>query len=157
MQHATVNGNSPATVSRPCAWPIADDSYLLREAIGQVLETRAAASSVVAVCSDGDELLAAVEDHRPDVVVVDIRMPPSGDDEGIAIANRLRETHPDIGVVVLSQYVDPRYGLALLEQRLRRARVPAQGAPARPRAPDRRGRGGRALAARWSTRRSSRR
>ena len=57
------------------------------------------------------------------MVVTDIRMPPSGDDEGIAVANRLRETHPEIGVVVVSQYADPRYGLALLERRIRRARA----------------------------------
>src|SRR5206468_763296 len=61
---------------------IADDSYLLREAIGQVLE-REPDVDVVAVCSDGNELLAAVEEHHPVVVIVDIRMPPSGDDEGI--------------------------------------------------------------------------
>jgi DNA-binding NarL/FixJ family response regulator len=93
----------------------ADDSYLLREAIGHVLES-APGIELIATCSDGDELMAAVEDLRPAVVVTDIRMPPSGDDEGIAIANRLRETHPEIGVVVVSQYADPRYGLALLER-----------------------------------------
>ena len=49
------------------------------------------------------------------MVLTDIRMPPSGDDEGIAVANRLRQTHPELGVVVVSQYADPRYGLALLE------------------------------------------
>jgi DNA-binding NarL/FixJ family response regulator len=98
----------------PLRVAIADDSYLLREAIGQILEQEPGVE-VVAVCSDGDELLAAVEIHHPAVVIVDIRMPPSGDDEGITIANRLRETHPDIGVVVLSQFADPRYGLALLE------------------------------------------
>ena len=57
-----------------------------------------------------------MEAERPDVVVTDIRMPPSGDGEGIAFANRLRETHPEIGVVVVSQYADPRYGLALLDR-----------------------------------------
>ena len=54
--------------------------------------------------------------ERPDVVVTDIRMPPSGDGEGIVFANRLRDTHPEIGVVVVSQYADPRYGLALLDR-----------------------------------------
>jgi DNA-binding NarL/FixJ family response regulator len=57
-----------------------------------------------------------VDAELPDVVVTDIRMPPSGDFEGVAFANRLRETHPRIGVVVVSQYADPRYGLALLEE-----------------------------------------
>ena len=98
----------------PLRVAVADDSYLLREAIGQVLD-REPGVDVVAVCADGNELLSAVAAHHPDVVIVDIRMPPSGDDEGIAIANGLRETHPDIGVVVLSQFADPRYGLALLE------------------------------------------
>ena len=56
-----------------------------------------------------------MEAERPDVVLTDIRMPPSGDDEGITVANRLRETHPDVGVVVVSQYANPRYGVALLE------------------------------------------
>jgi DNA-binding NarL/FixJ family response regulator len=114
MEQETVQGRQHGNGKPPLRVAIADDSYLLREAIGQVLE-REPGIDVVAVCSDGDELMAAVEEHHPAVVIVDIRMPPSGDDEGIAIANRLRETHPDIGVVVLSQYVDPRYGLALLE------------------------------------------
>jgi DNA-binding NarL/FixJ family response regulator len=93
---------------------LADDSCLLREAIGRLLESEPRVD-VVAVCSDGDELMAAVAEDRPDVVIVDIRMPPSGPGEGISIANRLRDTHPEIGVVVLSQFADPRYGLALLE------------------------------------------
>ncbi len=92
---------------------IADDSYLVREALGHLLDTDPRVE-LVARCQDGDELAATVEAERPDVVVTDIRMPPSGDDEGIAFANRLRETHPEIGVVVVSQYADPRYGLALL-------------------------------------------
>jgi DNA-binding NarL/FixJ family response regulator len=93
---------------------LADDSYLVREAITHVLDG-APEVEIVATCEDGDELRAAVEAQRPDVVLTDIRMPPSGDDEGIAIANDLRETHPGIGVVVVSQYADPRYGIALLE------------------------------------------
>jgi DNA-binding NarL/FixJ family response regulator len=91
---------------------VADDSYLMREAIRQVLE-QLASVDVVAVCVDGDELRAAVNRELPDVVLTDVRMPP-GDDEGIRIAASLRETHPEIGVVVLSQYAEPRYGLELL-------------------------------------------
>jgi DNA-binding NarL/FixJ family response regulator len=93
---------------------LADDSYLVREAIAHVLDTEPG-FLLVATCEDGDALLAAVEDERPDLVLTDIRMPPSGDDEGIRIANRLREAHPDIGVVVVSQYANPRYGVALFE------------------------------------------
>jgi len=67
------------------------------------------------VCGDLDALLAAVESASPDVVVTDIRMPPGNADEGIRASARLRETHPDVGVVVLSQYSEPSYALALLE------------------------------------------
>ena len=92
---------------------VADDSYLMREAIIYLLETEPRID-IVAICEDGPDVLAAVDAHQPDVVLTDIRMPPSGDDEGIRIANRLRETHPKVGVVVVSQYADPRYGVALL-------------------------------------------
>jgi DNA-binding NarL/FixJ family response regulator len=94
---------------------VADDSYLVREALGWLLESDPRVK-LVALCQDGRELMAAVEAELPDVVVTDIRMPPLGDDEGIAFANRLRDTHPEIGVVVVSQYVGPRYGLALFER-----------------------------------------
>jgi len=87
----------------------------MREAILQVIE-QIDGLEVVAECPDGDALRAAVLEHDPDVVVTDIRMPPSGDDEGIRIARRLRRTHPATGVIVLSQYSDIRYGLGLLEQ-----------------------------------------
>jgi DNA-binding NarL/FixJ family response regulator len=94
---------------------VADDSYLVREALGHLLDTDPRVE-LIGVCENGDELVATVEEVLPDVVVTDIRMPPSGDDEGIAFANRLRDTHPGIGVVVVSQYADPRYGLALLKE-----------------------------------------
>jgi DNA-binding NarL/FixJ family response regulator len=93
---------------------LADDSFLMREALSQLVE-HLGGIDVVAACEDGATLLAAVEREQPDVVVTDVRMPPSGDDEGIRIAQRLRATHPQIGVVVLSHYAEPRYGLELLE------------------------------------------
>jgi DNA-binding NarL/FixJ family response regulator len=93
---------------------LADDSYLVREAITHVLETEPGFELVASV-DNGPALLAAVEAVEPDVVLTDIRMPPSGDAEGIDVANRLRETHPQLGVVVVSQYADPTYGLSLLE------------------------------------------
>ena len=92
----------------------ADDSFLMREALERVLE-RLGGVEVLAGCVDGDALLAAVDEHRPDVVLADMRMPPSGDEEGIRVANRLRERHPGIGVVVLTQYAEPRYALELLK------------------------------------------
>ena len=93
---------------------LADDSYLIREALQEVL---AAVDGVELVASfaDGDSLLTAIDAEPPDVVIADIRMPPTGDDEGIRVARRLRETHPEVGVVVLSQYSGASYALALLE------------------------------------------
>jgi DNA-binding NarL/FixJ family response regulator len=93
---------------------LADDHYLVREGVRRLLETRPE-FNVVSVCGDLGSLLAAVDAERPDVVVTDIRMPPDGTDEGIQAAERLRETHPEVGVVVLSQYANPKYVLALLE------------------------------------------
>jgi DNA-binding NarL/FixJ family response regulator len=93
---------------------LADDHYLVREGVRRLLETQPELE-VVAACADFDELLAAVDTEQPNVVLTDIRMPPTGVDEGIQAAERLRETHPDVGVVVLSQYAEPRYALALLE------------------------------------------
>ena len=92
----------------------ADDSFLMREALERVLE-RLGGVEVLAGCVDGDALLAAVDEHRPDVVLADMRMPPSGDEEGIRVANRLRERHPGVGVVILTQYAEPRYALELLK------------------------------------------
>jgi DNA-binding NarL/FixJ family response regulator len=92
----------------------ADDSYLMREALERVFDRLPDVEALLG-CDDGDALLAAVAEQRPDVVVTDLRMPPSGDDEGIRIASRLRRDEPGIGVVVLSQYADPRYALQLVE------------------------------------------
>jgi DNA-binding NarL/FixJ family response regulator len=93
---------------------IAEDSYLVREAVRQLLE-RASEIEVVAVCEDTRGLLEAVEREAPDVVVSDIWMPPFQGDDGIRVAARLRETHPSIGVVILSQYADPGLALELFE------------------------------------------
>jgi DNA-binding NarL/FixJ family response regulator len=93
---------------------LADDHYLVREGVRRLLETQPDLE-VVAACGDLDELLEAVKAERPDVVVTDIRMPPTGIDEGIRAAEQLRTTHPSIGVVVLSQYSQPAYALKLLE------------------------------------------
>ena len=98
----------------PIRLVLADDHYLVREGILRLLEARPDLD-VVAVCDDLSSLLAAVEAERPDVVLTDIRMPPSDTDEGIQAAERLRETHPEIGVVVLSQYANPSYALALFQ------------------------------------------
>jgi DNA-binding NarL/FixJ family response regulator len=110
---ATVEPGEDAAI-RPIRVVLADDSYLARQALEHVLEA-VDGIKVVASCRDRDSLLLAVEAQRPDVVVTDIRMPPTETDEGVQVAMRLRESHPTIGVVVLSQFAEPRYGLALLE------------------------------------------
>jgi DNA-binding NarL/FixJ family response regulator len=98
----------------PIRLVLAEDNYLVREGVRRLLETQSD-FEVATVCVDLRSLLAAVDAERPDVVVTDIRMPPGDADEGIQAAERLRETHPDVGVVVLSQYANPSYVLALLE------------------------------------------
>jgi DNA-binding NarL/FixJ family response regulator len=94
---------------------VAEDNLLVREGVVTLLEHQPEIS-VCGACGTYDELLAAVEREKPDVVVTDIRMPPTGTDEGIRAALALRDEHPETGVVVLSQYVDPAYALALLER-----------------------------------------
>ena len=93
---------------------LAEDDYLVREGLRQVVSADPDIE-VVGVASDYDGLIAAVDRTEPDVVLTDIRMPPTGTDEGIRAAALLRESHPQVGVVVLSQYAEPRYVLRLLE------------------------------------------
>ena len=94
---------------------LAEDNYLVREGIVRLVEADADLD-LLRTCADLDCLLAAVDETDPDVVVTDIRMPPTGTDEGIRAAAQLRETSPGTGVVVLSQYAAPAYALALLEK-----------------------------------------
>jgi len=93
---------------------LAEDHYLSREGLRRLLDSEEDLE-VAAVCGDLESLLTTVEAERPDVVVTDIRMPPTETDEGIQAAARLRETSPEVGVVVLSHYASPAYVLALLE------------------------------------------
>ena len=93
---------------------IAEDSLIVREGMQQLLSTEPDIE-LVAACADLDSLLEAVEREAPDVVLTDIRMPPTDTDEGIRLAAILRDSHPETGVVVLSQYAHPSYALALLE------------------------------------------
>jgi DNA-binding NarL/FixJ family response regulator len=91
---------------------IADDSLLLREGVSRLLvET---GFEVVGHASDADELLREVAEKRPDVAIVDIRMPPTHTDEGLRAARELRHRHPSLGILVLSQYVRPSYAFELL-------------------------------------------
>src|SRR4029079_7778009 len=93
---------------------LAEDEYLVREGLRRLLDTQGDLE-VVSVCQDLPSLLDTVDAERPDVVVTDIRMPPGHSDEGIQAARRLRESQPNLGVVVLSQYSNPSYALALLD------------------------------------------
>src|SRR5689334_7336814 len=94
---------------------VADDNLLVRESVVKLLDHQEDVE-VAATAGSYDELMAAVESSTPDVVVTDIRMPPTGTDEGIRAALQIRDQYPQIGVVVLSQYADPAYALALLER-----------------------------------------
>jgi DNA-binding NarL/FixJ family response regulator len=92
---------------------LGEDSFLVREGIASVLRDLDDVE-LVDTAEDLDELRASVERTKPDVVVTDIRMPPSNTDEGIQFADELRSSHPDVGVVILSQHAEPRYAMALL-------------------------------------------
>jgi DNA-binding NarL/FixJ family response regulator len=94
---------------------LAEDSYLVREGMRRMLEQEPDIE-LLAVCEDYDSLLSAIASTQPDVVLTDIRMPPTGTDEGIRAAERLRQVRPAAGVVLLSQYADPAYALAFLER-----------------------------------------
>jgi len=94
---------------------VAEDNALLRDGLTRLIRSTKDLA-LAGACGTYDELLALVEETKPDVVVTDIRMPPTGTDEGIRAAAAIRESHPAIAVVVLSQYVSPAYALALLSQ-----------------------------------------
>ena len=94
---------------------VAEDNYLLREGIRQLLEASDEVD-LVATAADLPSLEQAIGEHLPDVVITDIRMPPTGTDEGLRAAEKLRAEQPNVGVVVLSQYIEPEYALALLEK-----------------------------------------
>lgn len=91
---------------------LAEDNVLMREGVRTLIELEEDLE-LVGVSDNLDGLLELVAVHEPDVVLTDIRMPPTGTDEGVRAACQLRETHPGIGVVVLSQYLEPSYALAL--------------------------------------------
>jgi len=92
---------------------VADDAMLVREGLARLLTD--AGFDVAGKAADATELLRQVELTRPDVAIVDIRMPPTQTDEGLLAADRIRADHPQIAVLVLSQYIDSRYALRLLE------------------------------------------
>ena len=92
---------------------LAEDSYIVREGVRMLLAE--AGYDLVASVETYDELMTAVDEHGPDVVITDIRMPPTRTDEGVRAAREIRAAHPGVGVIVLSQYVEPEYALTLFE------------------------------------------
>jgi DNA-binding NarL/FixJ family response regulator len=92
---------------------IADDAVLFREGLARVLQ--GAGIGVAAQVGDGEQLIARVRADPPDAVVVDIRMPPTNTHEGLDAAQRIRAEHPEVGVLVLSQYVEPHHAIQLLQ------------------------------------------
>src|ERR687894_1450184 len=101
-------------MSAPIRVVIADDSVLLREGVARLLEE--SGFEVVGQAGDAEDLLRKVGAHKPDVAVVDVRMPPTHTDEGLRAAHRIRAEHPDTAVLVLSQYVEEAYALELLSE-----------------------------------------
>src|SRR4051794_21755522 len=97
---------------------VADDAMLIREGLSRLLTE--ADFDVVGKASDAYQLLRSVELTRPDVAIVDIKMPPTHTDEGLVAADTIRSTYPEVGVLVLSQYLESRYALRLLEQHIGR-------------------------------------
>jgi DNA-binding NarL/FixJ family response regulator len=98
---------------------IADDEVLLREGLARLLED--AGFEIAGRCGDAGALLRMVDGRRPDVAVVDIRMPPHEGDDGLVAAQEIRRRHPDVGVLVLSHYLESRYAMRLLEEAPERA------------------------------------
>ena len=96
----------------PLKVAIAEDSVLLREGIASLLEREGL--EIVGQSSTADDLLLKVRSYHPDVAIVDIRMPPSHTDEGLRAAKTIREKHSDVGVLVLSEYVEPAYAMELI-------------------------------------------
>jgi DNA-binding NarL/FixJ family response regulator len=96
---------------------LGDDSLLFREGLARLLVD--AGFEIVGQAADADALYGLVEAARPDVAIVDIRMPPTHTDEGLTVARRIKDAHPETGVLVLSQYLESHYALALLEERTR--------------------------------------
>ena len=109
-------GNCRETVSNQEGMRVvvAEDSVLLREGIARLLED--AGLEVVGQAGTGDELMLKVRSYKPDVAIVDIRMPPTQTDEGLRAAKEIREKHPETAVLVLSQYLEPAYALELLSE-----------------------------------------
>jgi DNA-binding NarL/FixJ family response regulator/class 3 adenylate cyclase len=118
LEEPGLGGDFPPLRARPGATPVrvvlADDSVLLREGIARLLAD--GGFEIVAQSGNAEDLLRHVAMHKPDVAVVDIRMPPTQTDEGLRAAKEIREQHAGVGVLVLSQFVEPAYAMDLLSE-----------------------------------------
>ena len=103
---------SPRSARSPLRVLVADDHDLLRQGVVSMLAAQG--FDVVAQAGDADELIRKVGAHRPDVAIVDVRMPPTNTDDGLRAAVSIRQTHPDVGVLVLSQYIEANYAVELI-------------------------------------------
>jgi DNA-binding NarL/FixJ family response regulator len=113
LEHPNVTtAGQPQDARPPIRVVLADDAYLVREALKHLFE---GVSTIVVVgeCDDGSAVVDVIDEQRADLLVTDIRMPPSGEDEGIRLATSLRRTHPALGVIVLSTYAEATYALKL--------------------------------------------
>ena len=110
---ATADGAAAIQRDERIRVAVAEDAYIVREFLTAILSS-APGIELVAVCTDGKELRSAITRWHPDVVVTDIRMPPSGAEEGVRVATQLHDSDPEMGVVVLSQYAEPSYAIDLL-------------------------------------------
>jgi DNA-binding NarL/FixJ family response regulator len=110
--HATPAGGEQEGAARPLRVVVADDDALLREGIASLLED--AGHTVVGRSADADDLLLKVRSYAPDIAIVDVRMPPGRADDGLVAAAEIRRTYPHIGVLVLSQHLEPSYMLELV-------------------------------------------
>jgi DNA-binding NarL/FixJ family response regulator len=108
------SGRDGGNVSDRISIVIAEDSLLVRDSVSRALST-ISDFTVVGVAEDYDSAVELVEKHEPTVLVTDVRMPPTSTDEGIRLAQLMRTSHPDVGVIVLSNYADPRYAAGLLD------------------------------------------
>ena len=103
---------SPESQGRPLRLVVADDHDLLRQGVVSMLASQG--FDVVAQAQDADDLVRKVGAHRPDVAVIDIRMPPDNTDDGLRAAVAIRHAHPDVGVLMLSQYIEADYAMELI-------------------------------------------
>src|SRR5439155_9314033 len=110
--HATPAGGEQEGGPRGLRVVVADDDALLREGIASLLED--AGHEVVGRCADADDLLLKVRSYKPDIAIVDVRMPPGNADDGLVAAAEIRRAYPNVAVLVLSQHLEPSYMLELV-------------------------------------------